>query len=416
MTRLPTVGHAGNHHTLSRPRREAMSQPASVAQWTTVVRRQLPHLSQPQATVLALWSLGMVLARACGLTAVSLFLATLQERKENTVRQQLREWCYEAPAKRGFQRQALAVAPCFAPLLHWVLAWWQGPQLALALDATNLGTRFVVLAVSVLYRGCAIPVAWTILPATSKRPWKHDWLRLLQDLQDVVPPTMTVLVLTDRGLYARWLFRRIVALGWHPLLRVNAGGYFRPTGRAQGQWLSTYAPQPGTTWPGTGTAFKTQPVACTLLACWPADQRQPWLLVTDLSPAASVAAWYGLRTWIEQGFRLIKRGGWQWQQTRMTDPDRAARLWLAVAVATLWLVSVGGLAEDAIPVSTVLDVTDALGPHRATRRRVVSVFRRGWVTILVALLQQAPLPLGRLLPEPWPCPQPQFASGRHHDV
>ena len=33
----------------------------------------------------------------------------------------------------------------------------------------------------------------------------------------------------------------------------------------------------------------------------------------------------------------------------MRDPERAARLWLAVAVATLWLLSVGGVAEDDIP-------------------------------------------------------------------
>jgi len=32
----------------------------------------------------------------------------------------------------------------------------------------------------------------------------------------------------------------------------------------------------------------------------------------------------------------------------------------------------------------------------------VSVFRRGWNLILVALLDQAPLPLGRFVPEPWP--------------
>jgi len=32
----------------------------------------------------------------------------------------------------------------------------------------------------------------------------------------------------------------------------------------------------------------------------------------------------------------------------------------------------------------------------------LSVFRRGWTLILVALLDQAPLPLGRLVPEPWP--------------
>jgi hypothetical protein len=33
---------------------------------------------------------------------------------------------------------------------------------------------------------------------------------------------------------------------------------------------------------------------------------------------------------------------------------------------------------------------------------VVSIFHRGWITIVVALLEQAPLPLGTFLPEPWP--------------
>ena len=191
-----------------------MSAPPSVAQWTTVVATHLPHLSRPQATVLALWSLGMVLARSYGLTAVSTLLGALLDRRENTVRQQLREWCYEAVAKRGAQRRALAVKACFAPLLRWVLHWWQGPQLALALDATTLGDRFAVLAVSVLYRGCAIPVAWAVLPATAPGAWKGEWRRLLQHLQATVPATMTVIVLADRGLYARWLFRAIVHLGW----------------------------------------------------------------------------------------------------------------------------------------------------------------------------------------------------------
>ena len=59
-----------------------------------------------------------------------------------------------------------------------------------------------------------------------------------------------------------------------------------------------------------------------------------------------------------------------------------------------------------MPASTVLDVT-ALVPHQprmrgATRLRVVRVFRRGWNLIVVALLDQAPLPIGRCVPEPWP--------------
>jgi len=35
----------------------------------------------------------------------------------------------------------------------------------------------------------------------------------------------------------------------------------------------------------------------------------------------------------------------------MTDPARATRLWLAIAVATLWVISVGGEADATEPVS-----------------------------------------------------------------
>jgi hypothetical protein len=329
----------------------------------------------------------------------------------------LREWCYEAQAKRGKPRQELGVETCFAPLLAWVLSWWEGQQLALAVDATTLGQRFVVLVVSVVYRGCAIPVAWTVLPATEKHAWRGEWLRMLRQVRTAVPRRFFVIVLADRGLYARWLFERIVRLGWHPLLRVNTGGTFRPAASARYQALRQLVPQPGTQWVGAGTAFQgpRRRLNCTLLARWEAGYADPWLLLTDLAPHAGKACWYGLRAWIEQGFKITKRGGWQWQRTRMSDPQRAARLWLAVAVATLWLLSVGGLAEETIPVGTLLELP-AIGeprfrPRRATQLRLVSVFRQGWMTILVALLNHHRLPLGRFVPEPWPSTVPDHAQG-----
>jgi hypothetical protein len=93
-----------------------------VIEWTSVICTHLRQLSLPQARVLALWSLGMVLARSCALTAVAVFLAAWLHRKDNTVQQQRREFCDEAEAKRGVPRQALAVEPCFGPLLRWVLS------------------------------------------------------------------------------------------------------------------------------------------------------------------------------------------------------------------------------------------------------------------------------------------------------
>src|SRR5438105_14293332 len=98
---------------------------AGFDQWLTTIMHHLSHLSKPQATVLALWSVGMVLARSCALSAVSSLLATGMQRKEQMVRQQLREWYYDGRRKRGPKRQALRVETCCAPPLGWVVSGWQ---------------------------------------------------------------------------------------------------------------------------------------------------------------------------------------------------------------------------------------------------------------------------------------------------
>jgi hypothetical protein len=110
---------------------------------------------------------------------------------------------------------------------------------------------------------------------------------------------------------------------------------------------------------------------------------------------------YGLRAWIEQGFKKIKGGGWQWHYTRMTDPARAERLWLAIAIATWWLLAVGGEAEAAIPTATFPPVPGS--PRQQGRCwRLVGVFRHGWSLIVAALFNHQPLPIGHGCPEPWP--------------
>jgi hypothetical protein len=62
-----------------------------VSQWRQTVSSHLPHLSGPQAAVLALWSLGIVRSGSCGLSQVSALLAMVLGQSEETVRQRLRE-------------------------------------------------------------------------------------------------------------------------------------------------------------------------------------------------------------------------------------------------------------------------------------------------------------------------------------
>jgi hypothetical protein len=52
--------------------------------WRSTIMTPLPHVSKPQAIGSALWSLGMVLARSCALTAVSAFWAEGLPRQDNT--------------------------------------------------------------------------------------------------------------------------------------------------------------------------------------------------------------------------------------------------------------------------------------------------------------------------------------------
>jgi hypothetical protein len=395
-----------------------MSYPEALSQWKETVSRAFPRLSQPQATVLALWSYGMVLAKSCGITLVCATLAWQLGCRETSLVQRLREWCSGAKDKRGAQRQELDVSTCFAPLLRWLLSWWPADELrlVLALDASTLKKRFTVLCISVVYRGCAIPVAWHIVGAEEKGSWQPIWLTLLSHLQDSVPATWTVLVLTDRGLYAPWLFKQIVSCGWHPFMRINKQGNVHPLDEERFRSLTSIVASPGSSWCGLVDCFSEQKsrLRCTLLARWDEGYKEVWLIVTDLAPEQAMAAWYGMRSWIEGSFKDIKRGGWQWHQTKMEDPRRAERLWLAIAVATMWVVSVGGEADATLPVSSLealpeLHVARRTATHRS-RPRMISCFARGLILIVGALIRGDGLLLGRFVPEPWPSAPPALRT------
>lgn len=382
-----------------------MSRHPQLYQWQNTLARRFPKLPRTFVVLLALWTLGMILARRCGLSSVALFLARTLGRKENSVRQRLREFYQEktakAGAKQGRRRRDFAVADCFAPLLQWILSFWTCRRLVLALDPTTLADRLQVLCVSVVYRGLALPVAWKILAGHQPEAWHPHWCALLERVQQGLGEGWQVLVLTDRGLESPRLFQAIAGHGWHPLMRVKQAGQFRPAGWHHFHPLRDFAAHVGARYAGVGRAYKTSaaPLDCTLLACWEPGHDEPWLLLTDLSPTACNPCWYAYRAWIEQGFKVIKSGGWQWQYTRMSKPERVERHWLAVAVATLWLVAVAGEAAQDIAVETI----DPL-PTATSRQREHRVFVQGLAILLAALLNRRGLPRWRLAPEPWPEP------------
>ena len=357
----------------------------------------------------------MVMTQSSSLSKVSALIAKVNSESENTVRQRLKEWYKSGKAKSKFgnKRASLEVKDCFSSILRWIIDLLpeNNQELALAMDASNIGQNFTVLSINVLYRRCAIPVAWKVVQGKLKGSWKPHWRELYQSLADAVPKSWKVIVSADRGLYADWLYQEIVELGWHPFLRINHQGYYRPLNASSWQPLAAILTDKNQSWSGQITCFKNKPLECTLLAQWDEKYTDPWLILTDLAPNQADVSWYQLRCWIEArkrafarrmfhslfecSYRDIKSDGFDWHKTRLRQPDRAERHWLAMSVAMLWIVTLGGEQE--------MTQTSTQANHSSTSNLTIftpllSCFVQGSLFLLAQLLNGQSLSLGRLFP------------------
>lgn len=363
-----------------------MKRPELLKQWTAQVGDQMGYLTNPEIRVLAEYSFGVAVTKDAGQNTVATFLAQLYDAKFNTIRQRLRELTYDATSKRGDDRREIDVTESFGALLRWVLSGWEDDHVVLALDPTYLGDRFVILSVSVVYRGSAIPVAWHVQRTDQRGAWHDIWINLLNAIATVldeqVAQNRSVWLLTDRGLYSKRLFEAIVEQGWHPLMRIRTQGFYQSTSTdLDDDWqpLSDLATPGMDTWAASVTCFKGDPLPCTLMAQWDDMYDEPCLVVTNAAPQQATTGLYNYRMWIELGFKDLKHGGVRWEQTKMRHPDRVARLWLVLAIALIYLFQWGNHSDSPSESTSAFDRPD----HASG----LGLLKLGWLTVLTRLIR-----------------------------
>jgi hypothetical protein len=285
----------------------------------TTLMQHLQHALTPtqreriHALLFALLTLG-TLAQ----TQVCLLLAQLTQLAPNTWRQRLKRL-----RQQPFPQQTL-----FPTLLRLAVEWLHLSPVFLALDATTRGNRWTVLALGVVVHQHTIPVAWTIVRGNTKGAWRPLCEALLGLLRGALPKSLPVFVLTDRGLWSPQLFGAIVRNGWHPLMRVNAQGNFRPLWGRRARALASFCPaRSGLQVAIAGEAFSHR-LRCRLVVFWGEGAQEPWYLLTDLSWRGVCGCWYGYRAWIEQGFRWLKRGCFGWHRCRAGSAVGLCWWWL----------------------------------------------------------------------------------------
>ena len=313
-----------------------MSQLRALYQWHKQVGNSMSHMTKPQTKVLSSFSFGVATIRRCTLSVVAEALYVLG--KPDTVERRL---------QRFLANPRIDWSQCCKALASWVIGSLHGDGLiVLLVDETSLHDRLKVMAVSLAYRGRALPLAWWCYP---QEQWPKGQVELIVDLLRWVAESIghdrEVLVQADRGIgNSPDLLRAIDGMGWYYLVRVAKNVRLKVDGGVPVSFESLID-KPGDRWCGPVYAFKKAGwIKCWAQAQWQQGHAEAWLLLTNYPDAQG--SWYGMRMWEELAFRDFKTSGWQWQRSRVWKAEHANILWLVMAVAYVWVISMGTHVEN----------------------------------------------------------------------
>jgi len=225
--------------------------------------------------------------------------------------------------------------------------------LVVALDWVDI-KGFQTLVASAVLKGRSTPLCWA---STSGHVYDGHKSRnafeesLLLMLRSMIPPSVKVIILADRGFGRCALAAFLRRHGFSYLIRIQPKVTVKLKGFA-GKLLD-YPVYKGIAKVLKDVAYRadgavTQHVVVRWRKNLPAKRDECWFLMTDLrGTAEQLCQLYGRRMTIEQLFRdhKSKRNGWSLRDTQIKTPQRLDRLLLILAIAYLLLCGLGLIAR-----------------------------------------------------------------------
>lgn len=294
---------------------------------------RLPTALASQLDTLALVLVGVVqsMSAQLGKLARAMPLDTTQAAKEQRLR-------------RLLDNPRISQAEHYRPLLRSALHGLKGQRVQLLLDRVLLNDQHNLLVVSVGFRRRSLPLAWVALPHRGKSSLS-DQQAVLEAGLSVLPEGVRVSVHADSEFRSlelfRWLRQRQcdVMLGIYGNTRIG----LRPDGPLTPleQWLSdrstvAYLNDVYVTEAGFGPL--------NVLGWWVKTADGEWkvqAVMTNLPARWQTYRLGSRRMWIETVFRDWQSGGFQLDRCGIEERERVAQLLLVLAIAYLWLVSLG---------------------------------------------------------------------------
>jgi hypothetical protein len=238
----------------------------------------------------------------------------------------------------------------------------------LLLDDTQQTTRCTLSTLALDYGGRALPLAWCRWSGKLHGTYWRQIDALFDQAERLLPPHLHPVVVADRGVASPTLIRLIQKHHWDYVVRVNRNVTLRlPQQPRQVLALGGLLDRAcGVTVRLTGWVFQDAPIWAHALVVWRPRHDEPWILVSSLDLGRQLADLYAHRMHVEALFRDTKSGAFEWELSRVVQPDRAMRLLLGIMLA-IWCAVL--LGEAAIRAGEI--------PAYGRRQHAVSLLRRG---------------------------------------
>jgi hypothetical protein len=212
------------------------------------------------------------------------------------------------------------------------------------MDRVLLGDRHNVLVVSIGFRRRSIPLAWSVLPHRGKSN-RTDQEELLTQALALLPPGVRITVHGDSEFRSWELFTWLRERGCDAFLGMQGNTYLRICASGERRLLQDWLVDRATV-VYLNDVYVTEEAhgAVSVLAWWgKGDDGKPIVraVMTNLPATWRTYRTGSRRMWIETVFRDWQSGGFHLDRSGITDPDRLLHLLLPLAIAYLWLVSLG---------------------------------------------------------------------------
>jgi hypothetical protein len=242
---------------------------------------------------------------------------------------------------RWLENTRIDVHALYGPLIQQAIAEWGDQRVYLALDTSMLWNTYCLVRISLVYRGRAIPMVWTVLEHPSSSVAYDVYKELLDKLVEWLPFGCTVVFTADRGFADTHLMNHLTGLGWHWRIRIKGSFWIYRQGKRRCK-VNRIPLSPGKALFWHHVYLTKQGYGPVHLAMGrPISSQEYWFVVSDEPTDEKTFEEYGLRFDIEENFLDDKSNGFQLESSLIRSANALERLCCVLAITTLYLVAQG---------------------------------------------------------------------------